>query len=157
MHPQFDEFIGACWHDESHALRMLARDPTLKEARNGTGETVLHYSAIENGVDAVRFLLSIGANPDSRDDFDTSPLQSCVAICPKVDLIRMIRLLLDAGADPYHWCETSACAWHLAEFSTCEPLRALFAALPPPAEEHEDCELWRELMASKIRPDDECC
>jgi len=119
---------------------MLADDPTLVDARSGLDETPLHDCAVENGLEAVRFLLAHGASPDPRNFAGNSPLQECAGICrPEWDLTAIIDLLLRSGADPYHSSPVSPCAWHCAQSSACTALRSLFSAIPPPTGPHEDC------------------
>ena len=141
MSPRFAEFLDACLNDQAGAARMLGEDPSLLDVRSGLGETVLHYAAIEAGTEAVRFLLAHGADANAKNGFGDSVLQECVSICqPGWDLTPIVALLLKAGADPYHSTLTGACAWHRATRQEFAPLRALFAALPPPVGPHEDCE-----------------
>jgi ankyrin repeat protein len=120
---------------------MLTDDPALLDIRSGLGETVLHDSAVENGIEAVRFLVDQGADPDPWNEFGSSALQECATICkPGHDLTNVLALLLRAGADPYHHSPTTPCAWHSASRSAFHALRALFSPMPPPTEHHESCE-----------------
>jgi hypothetical protein len=43
---------------------LLAKEPTLIEARDGLGETALHYLAVENHIAAVKVLVASGARVD---------------------------------------------------------------------------------------------
>lgn len=118
---------------------MLKRDPSLLELRNGIGETVLHYCAVEGATDVVRFLIGQRANPDSKNDFGASVLQECVSLCNShSDNCDLIQLLIDHGADPYHFSPTKPCAWHQVQKKRMPKLKAIFADMPEPTG-HEPC------------------
>ena len=58
----------------SEAEEMLAETPELLEERNGLGETVLHYLAVENDQEGVAWLHSKGADLNTQNEFGTPPL-----------------------------------------------------------------------------------
>ena len=53
-------------------------------------------AAFLSDVDEVRLLLQQGANPDTRDDEQRTPLIHATQDCHR----ELIRILLEAGADP---------------------------------------------------------
>jgi len=64
--------------------------------KNGIGETALHWLAVENDLDAVKWLSDHGADLNSKNDFGT-PLVFEVALLGYTDLFRW---LISNGADP---------------------------------------------------------
>lgn len=90
-------FRLALWDDPAEAERMLASEPELLEASTEhMRETALHWSAIEDHRDQVRWLAERGADVNSRDQGNNTPLHSAAG----VGHLEMVRLLLDMGADP---------------------------------------------------------
>lgn len=61
--PSFYDFVRAAEHDHHEARTMLATNSAWLFARSLSGETALHYLAIEGCRDAVEFLLRAGAEP----------------------------------------------------------------------------------------------
>ena len=59
------------------------------------GYTPLHCAVIQGPPEVVKLLLSAGANPSSRDDYETTPLHYAIMY----ELIATAHILLDAGAD----------------------------------------------------------
>ena len=53
------------------AAALLARQPSLRIAVNGIGETVLHYLAVENDEQGVSWLLLQGFDINTRNKFGT--------------------------------------------------------------------------------------
>ncbi len=85
----------AVYSDLGLAESLLKEDPSLVHATNGTGETVLHYIAIENGLEEVAWLIAHGADVNAKDEFDETPLMSAAVL----DHYKMCKLLLEHGAD----------------------------------------------------------
>jgi ankyrin repeat protein len=80
--------------DEVRAL--LEEFPAALEARSLSGETALHWWAIEGHADAVKLLIEHGAKIDTRDDIiRVSPLMSVSMI----GRTSMARLLIESGAE----------------------------------------------------------
>jgi hypothetical protein len=69
------------------AAALLAREPSVRTAVNGLGETVLHYLAVENDQDGVSWLASQGSDINTRNDFGT-PVVFEVALLDYRDLLR---------------------------------------------------------------------
>jgi len=66
------------------------------DKRNKKGETVLHQSTIKGNIEAVRKLLSEGANPNTVDNAGWSPLHEAAV----AGSTALISLLLNHGASP---------------------------------------------------------
>ena len=100
--PNFYDFVAAAENDRSLAARMIAQDAHWLRLENSCGETALHYLAIENRLDAVRFLIGHGAQVDARDHSKTTPL----IVAAQLGHLEMVRLLLEHGADVNAHSET---------------------------------------------------
>ena len=57
--------------DFARAEDILKGSPTLTNARNSIGETVLHFLAVEDNLDGVAWLHEHGFNLDVKNDFGT--------------------------------------------------------------------------------------
>lgn len=138
--------------DPEEVRRRVKRDPKLLEVRGLWGETPMMFLAIEAQTQAVLLALELGADADFKDEFGRSALQSCMAISAHQDCGTIIAALLRHGANPHHFTEVHACAWHQAQ-SSHVPLavRELFAGISPPSSHHKHCE--REVLGKF--PDDE--
>ncbi|PQV65341.1 Ankyrin repeat [Abditibacterium utsteinense] len=93
--PRFYLLRDAMFGDWNTAEVLIAQDPTIIEARSSTGETALHYVAIEDHLEGVKWLLERGANVNTRDNFQSTPLIGAAQLGHE----QMCRLLLDHGAD----------------------------------------------------------
>jgi ankyrin repeat protein len=97
QHPKWNEFVTACCHSESKAEYLLRCHPELLEARTAyTGETALQYLVIENCLTAVKFLVRLGADVNTRDCSGETP----VLHAARLGHMEMVRFLLTQGADP---------------------------------------------------------
>lgn len=88
--------VDACWADPAAAERFLAQHPTAVRAVDGTGETALHYLAVENHLAGVTFLADRGADVNAPAGMGSTPLHHAA----QLDYANMVRLLLARGADP---------------------------------------------------------
>lgn len=96
-HPKWNEFVIACCESQSKADYLLRGHPELLEARTGhTGETPLHYLAVESCLEAVAFLVERGADVNTQDSCGHTPLLDAASL----DHGDMVRFLLAHGADP---------------------------------------------------------
>lgn len=77
------------------ASSLLARNPLLRSAVNGMGETVLHYQAVENDEQGVSWLWSQGFDINTRNDFGT-PVVFEVA---QLDYRELLNWFIANGAD----------------------------------------------------------
>ena len=82
--------------DYTTAMRLLKKNPKLRDERNSIGETVLHYLAVEDDREAVAWLHKQGADLNAVNEFGT-PLLFEVALLGYRDLLLW---LLEHGADP---------------------------------------------------------
>src|SRR3954471_17634095 len=73
----------------------LARQPSLRFAVNGLGETVLHYQAVENDEEGVSWLSSQGFDINTRNEFGT-PVVFEVA---QLDYRSLLHWFISKGAD----------------------------------------------------------
>lgn len=93
--PSFYTFRQAALCDQPLARQMLRDDPAWLAATNSLGETALHDLVIEDHQKAVRFLLELGAEVDSRDAFQATPLIHAA----QLGYHNMAALLMEHGAD----------------------------------------------------------
>ena len=101
------ELMDAAMSDHDRARALLAQNPEVLEHHEYGGETPLHYLAVENQVSAVQLLVSMGASANPTNRSGQSPLQEAVFIHdPRSSHLGIIRILLEAGADPHHKSET---------------------------------------------------
>jgi ankyrin repeat protein len=82
--------------DFSTASSMVTEDSSLIDQRNGIGETVLHFLAVENNLRAVEWLHARGSDLNAANAFGT-PLLFEVA---QLGYRELFRWLLTHGADP---------------------------------------------------------
>ena len=100
--PNFYDFVYAADNDRNFAARLIAEDAGWLRLENSTGETALHYLAIENRLEAARFLISKGAQVDTRDHSKFTPL----IVAAWLGHLEMVSLLLEHGADANAHSET---------------------------------------------------
>src|ERR1700690_630095 len=77
------------------AAALLARQPSLRSAVDGMGETVLHYLAVENDQQGVAWLSSQGFDINTRNEFGT-PVVFEVA---QLDYRDLLRWFISSGVD----------------------------------------------------------
>ena len=94
----FVRLRNACLEEIEEARRLVLAEPKLLEARNGTGETALHWLSIENHMDAVAALIDWGADANTQDNFQSTPLIHCVIL----KYSAMVQLFLSKGANVAH-------------------------------------------------------
>jgi hypothetical protein len=92
------EFLEAI--EDEHwetAQALLKRDPGIAKSRTANGSTPLHWAALRGRVQAVKWLLAAGANPNAPDrDAGVTPLHAA-ALDGQTEAAK---LLLDAKANP---------------------------------------------------------
>ncbi|HRZ89188.1 MAG TPA: ankyrin repeat domain-containing protein, partial [Spirochaetia bacterium] len=86
--------LGLALASPSNPKRWFFTEPVLA-ARDGAGNTPLHYAASEGLAQAADFLVSVGASPEARNADGQTPLHSAV----RKDSPDSIRALVTAGAD----------------------------------------------------------
>ncbi|MFJ3717946.1 ankyrin repeat domain-containing protein [Streptomyces sp. NPDC090057] len=83
---------------DADALRRLLAGGAAAEAADDEGWTPLHFAAQAQAQSAVGVLLAVGAAVDAADRYGNTPLWRAV-FCSQGEGA-VIRLLLEAGADP---------------------------------------------------------
>ena len=80
--PETDAYrlISACCESLEAAEALLAQEPTLIHSETGIGETPLHYLAVEDKLEAVRWLAARGAAIDARNSFGDTPLSDAASL-----------------------------------------------------------------------------
>jgi hypothetical protein len=95
----------AAWYELRNALHagdlesagaLLRSQPDVLEARNGIGETVLHFLAVEDCRPAVAWLHERGARLDTTNEFGTPVLFEVAQLGYK----ELLAWLVAHGADP---------------------------------------------------------
>jgi ankyrin repeat protein len=81
--------------DYDEAQKLLDRDLKLLDLRNGTGETVLHFLAVENERNCVAWLRLRGADIDTKNRHGTPVLFEVARLHHK----ELFAWFVDAGAD----------------------------------------------------------
>lgn len=87
------DLVAAKQFEEAAAF--LVRNPSLRSAVNGIGETVLHHLAVENDGQGVSWLCSQGFDINTRNEFGT-PVVFEVALLDHRDLLEWF---ISNGAD----------------------------------------------------------
>jgi ankyrin repeat protein len=104
------EFIHAVVQDQPKAQRLLKNYPALLDSRWIHNETVLHFIAVENYVDGVRFLAKAGADVDSTNEFGDTALIDVASLGNE----KVAEVLLEHGANPNANSETNDNPLHCA-------------------------------------------
>ena len=78
--PSVRLLIAALFSSVEDGVKMLREYPQLLHAKTDRGESALHWMAVENQVDAVKFLLSRGAAADEPANNGDTPLMSAATL-----------------------------------------------------------------------------
>jgi ankyrin repeat protein len=141
-----NELIDAAALDQPKARRLLKRRPELLRAGYSLGETALHFLAIENYTEAVRFLAQAGADVNAKDQFGDTPLISAAFLGHG----EMVRILLRFGANPNAQSEAMDNVLHCAVHSGSAP--AVDALLQAGADPHYRTDIGETLFSVLPRP-----
>jgi ankyrin repeat protein len=102
--PELDVFEAAAVGATDRLRELLDADPLLAAAWSSDGAQPLHFAAFFGHPDACRVLVERGADVDShaRGFNGVAPINSAAAcdMKPNDTCTEIVRLLLDAGADP---------------------------------------------------------
>lgn len=90
-----DLLINACFESLEKASKLLDKNPGLIFKKTGLGETPLHYLAVENQLEAVKFLYSRGADLNTINECAGTPLSEAASL----GYIDMVKFLLENGAN----------------------------------------------------------
>ena len=93
--PGFYDFVQASVFDETLAQRMVREKPLWLTITNSIEETALAYVVIENYLKAARFLLSAGADINTRNMSAQTPLMHASGLGHQ----DLVALLLERGAE----------------------------------------------------------
>lgn len=89
--------------DTAAVQRLLTEGEDPNECYGADEEPALLVAAVERREEIVRHLLQAGANPNHGDMCGYTPLMA--AVC--ADAIHIVKLLIEAGADPHRHCGCS--------------------------------------------------
>jgi ankyrin repeat protein len=134
---ELDVFESAALGDLQRLTAALRQDQALVGARSGDGFSALHLAAFFGKDDAVRLLLTSGAEPDARGTgwMTGTPLHSAAS----GRHVEIVRALLESGADPNARQSGGWTALHAAAQSgDAELASILLAAGADPAARAED-------------------
>jgi ankyrin repeat protein len=114
--------IGAVQAGTLKSVKLLVKYGADVNVSSKYGETPLQAAVSTGSADIAAFLLASHADPNAATP-DGTPLMIAVKGCR----VALVRLLLDAGADPdFHPPFFRATARQLAEASGCKEARMLF-------------------------------
>jgi ankyrin repeat protein len=126
--------IRACASSLDEARALLEAEPSLRDARTGLGETPLHYLAVENHLDGVRFLHERGAALDVTNEFGESALLESLRLGNQ----EVAEYLLDHGADPHAGVPKGETVLHAAATGDNASLVRRVLALGVPVDSRDD-------------------
>jgi len=78
--PAARRLVHACFDSLDQARALLDAEPELLFARDGLGETALHYLAVEDQLAAVQLLFERGATLNTVSRVDGSPLSEAASL-----------------------------------------------------------------------------
>lgn len=67
--------VHAAWHNRPRIIFALAREGQTPDMQDSGGNTALHYAVFRGNLDAVKALLTAGADPEKANNFGLTPLQ----------------------------------------------------------------------------------
>jgi ankyrin repeat protein len=86
--------IKAGFENLNTAAQLLDDFPSLIDEKTSLGETALHYLAVENQLEAVRFLYQRGANINTANNCGGTPLSEAASL----GYVELVKFLLEKGA-----------------------------------------------------------
>ena len=94
MNDDAKRLIAAFLESVDAGLRLLKAEPDLIRARDGLGETPLHYLAVENDLASVRALVEHGAQVNTLNECGGTPLSEAASL----GYVELVKYLLSVGA-----------------------------------------------------------
>lgn len=86
--------IQACIESLDQAAKLLDAEPDLLNEKTGLGETPLHYLAVKNHLEAVKFLFERGAEINTLNECNGSPLSEAATL----GYLELVKFLIANGA-----------------------------------------------------------
>ena len=111
----------------AEVARLLAAGANAN-ARDDNGWSPLHFAAQSNSADITNALLGAGAKIDVRDSYGNTPLST--AVFSSAGNGAVIKLLRDAGADPYVANDSGVTPLSLARTISNYDVAQFFSDLP---------------------------
>ena len=107
--------------DGDRIQEIVQQNPALVNTQDKNGRTPLHFATWEENADAVRFLLSRGADVNARDNWGRTPLLTAIyeeILVP--NRVPTVTLLLEHGADVHAKDKLGHTPLHIAAFGEAE-------------------------------------
>ena len=112
------------------AAALVEKDARLIDERNGIGETVLHFLAVENNIPAVEWLHARGADLNATNEFGIPLLYEAAELGYRELLVWLLR----HGADPTkRKTDGQSLDQHLAERDKAEMIAFIKEHVTPTA------------------------
>jgi ankyrin repeat protein len=93
-------FIAAAYENDIAAMeKLLKQDTSIINMQNKDGRTALLIAVAAGNIDAARFLLAQGANPNIKNNDGNSPLLKAVDLPLDNNAVEIVQLLIDNNAD----------------------------------------------------------
>ena len=127
--PVLDVFEAATVGDTEHVRALVTKDPSLTNAWSPDGFFPLGLAAFFKRPAVAKVLLEHGADPRmASKPAGFTPLHSAVADDAGNDVEELVRMLLDAGADPNARSATEGTPLHTAAFTGNVPVLEMLLA-----------------------------
>ena len=120
------ELIRVAVGNHAKVQQLIEAHPDLLRQRTSLGETALHHLVVENYVEAVRFLIGLGADVNSRNKCGETPLLDAAAL----GHLDMVKLLIASDADTTVISKTRGFVLHCAASSGNLEVLRILAAVP---------------------------
>lgn len=92
-----ERLLQAFFCSTERGQELACLEPALIEARDGLGETALHYLSVENQIEAVQALVAMGAEVNTVSYVGGTPLSEAASL----GYVELVRYLLSSGAQLY--------------------------------------------------------